>query len=150
MCYKHLSLIVLCLLLLQSSRFLSQPNHFTRSSALPAQAELMFCSAGPRVAVFTSGCINSVSCCSARTMKAAAAGPLRARNKRPCLPFSPTLSFCFCPLNNLSHVVLTPRNLMLSITPMRLEGVTMARTSSLESTEPSHAHDAVWDKEVCV
>lgn len=83
-------------------------------------------------------------------MKAVAAGPLRARNKRPCLPFSLTLSFCFCPLNNFSHVVLTPRNLTLSITPMRFEYVTMARTNSLECTEPSHAHVAAWDKGVCV
>lgn len=50
----------------------------------------------PHVAMFTNGCINSVSCCSIWIMKAAAAGPLRARNKRPCLPFSRTLSFCFC------------------------------------------------------
>ena len=83
-------------------------------------------------------------------MKAAAAGPLRARNKRPCLPLSLTLSLCFCPLNNFSHVVLTPRNLMLSITAMRFERVTMACTNSLESAEPSHAHVAASDKEVCV
>lgn len=54
--------------------------------------------------------------------------------------FSDLLFLSFCPLNSSSHVVLTPRNLTLSITPVRFKHVTMARANSLESAEPSHAH----------
>lgn len=68
-------------------------DHLTSPFAAATQFKLMFCGTGPHVALFTNGCINSVSCI--WIMKAAAAGPLRARDKRPCLPFSPTPLFLF-------------------------------------------------------
>lgn len=94
--------------------------------------QVNICGADPRVAVFTSGCINSVSCCSIWIMKAVAAEPLRAQ-KRDLVSLFLTCSFWFCPLNNSSHVVLTPWNLTLSITPVKLEHITMAHINSPES-----------------
>ena len=77
--------------------------------------------------------------------KTAAAGSLRPGKKGTLSSFySDSLSFC--PLNNFSHMVLTPPNLMLSITPMRFEYVTMVSINALESTEPSHARVVTWDK----
>lgn len=95
MCWKELSNVIrlspppICL------PYSSNSRSFNSLICVGSASQAHVYGAGPHAAVFTSGCINSVSCCSIWIMKAAAAGPLRARNKRPCLPFSRTLSFCF-------------------------------------------------------
>lgn len=68
--------------------YFSHSRSFNLLICVGSTSQVNVCGTGPHVAVFTNGCINSVSCCSIWIMKAAAAGPLRVRNKRPCLPFS--------------------------------------------------------------